>query len=61
VAGQLVKVWAVSYQSGKLHKVVLEYLSGEKQLVDAGKWDKLRLDVYFYHTVNRGNSKDLHH
>ena len=61
VAGQLVKVWAAAYQSGKLHKVVLEYLSGEKQLVDAGKWHELDLEVYFYNAVNRGKSKDLFH
>ena len=61
VAGQLVKVWAAAYHAGNLHKVMLEYLSGEKQLVDAGTWDKLELDVYFYHAVNRRSSKDLHH
>jgi hypothetical protein len=44
-----------------MHKVVLKYAGGDKEFVDDGHWDQRDLDVYFYHPLNRGCSKDLQH
>lgn len=61
VIGQLVKVLVVTYQSGELQSVIIEYQGGENQCVDAGRWDELELNAYFYHAVYRGRGKNLYH
>ena len=47
LTGQLLKVWAVSYSDSTLSKVVIEYLSGSRVVIDIDQWDLLDLEINF--------------
>lgn len=47
LTGQLLKVWAVSYSDSALSKVVVEYLSGSRVVIDINQWDLLDLEINF--------------
>ena len=47
LTGQLLKVWAVSYSDAALSKVVVEYLSGSRVVIDIDQWNLLDLEINF--------------
>jgi len=47
LTGQLLKVWAVSYSDSTLSKVVVEYLSGSRVVIDIDQWNLLDLEINF--------------
>ncbi|VAW87915.1 hypothetical protein MNBD_GAMMA17-1742 [hydrothermal vent metagenome] len=53
LTGQLLKVWAVSYSGSTLSKVVIEYLSGSRVVIDIDQWDLLDLEVNFEKIARR--------
>jgi hypothetical protein len=48
LTGQLLKICAVSYDAGNISKVVIEFLSGKKLILDLDKWNLLDLETYIY-------------
>ncbi len=53
LTGQLLKVWAVSYSGSTLSKVVVEYLSGSRVVIDIDQWDLLDLEINFEKNARR--------
>ncbi|MCF6324042.1 MAG: hypothetical protein L3J89_06955 [Gammaproteobacteria bacterium] len=53
LTGQLLKVWAVSYSDSALSKVVVEYLSGSRVIIDIDQWNLLDLDINFEKIAGR--------
>ncbi len=53
LTGQLLKVWAVSYSGATLSKVVIEYLSGSRVVIDIDQWDLLDLEINFEKIARR--------
>lgn len=53
LTGQLLKVSAVGYDMGKLTKVVVEFLSGKRLILDLDKWYLLDLETYIYKARNQ--------
>ena len=53
LTGQLLKVWAVSYSDSALSKVVVEYLSGSRVVIDIDQWDLLDLEINFERIARR--------
>lgn len=61
VAGQLVKVWALGYSSGRLAQVVIEYLNGKRKIIGLADWYSLDLEVHRYRAARRKrDSEELH-
>lgn len=61
VAGQLIKVWALGYSSGRLTQVVIEYLNGKRKIIALQDWWALDLEVHLYRaTRRRRNGEELH-
>lgn len=57
LTGQLLKICAVCYETGTLSKVVIEFLSGKKLILDLEKWYLLDLKNYIYKTSSLINQK----
>ena len=53
LTGQLLKVWAVSYSDAALSKVVVEYLSGSRVVIDVNQWNLLDLEINFEKIARR--------
>jgi len=53
LTGQLLKVWAVSYSDSALSKVVVEYLSGSRVVIDVNQWNLLDLEINFEKIARR--------
>ncbi len=53
LTGQLLKVWAVSYSGSRLSKVVIEYLSGSRVVIDIDQWNLLDLEINFEKIARR--------
>ncbi|MBL1261956.1 MAG: hypothetical protein COB33_015715 [Thiotrichaceae bacterium] len=53
LTGQLLKVWAVSYSDAALSKVVVEYLSGSRVVIDIDQWNLLDLEINFEKIARR--------
>lgn len=47
LTGQLMKVWAVSFSAGQVDKIIVEYLSGHKTVMDIHDWNMLDLEFDF--------------
>ena len=58
LTGQLLKICAVSYDSGKISKVVIEFLSGKKLILELEKWHLLDLETYIYKSSTLANHKN---
>lgn len=58
LTGQLLKICAVSYDTGTLSKVVIEFLSGKKLILDLERWYMLDLDTYIYKASSLTNQKN---
>ncbi|MFQ5468917.1 MAG: hypothetical protein ACE5EH_01290 [Gammaproteobacteria bacterium] len=41
------KVWAVSFSAGQVDKIIVEYLSGHKTVMDIHDWNMLDLEFDF--------------
>jgi len=61
LTGQLLKVWAVSYAGIALSKVVVEYLSGSRVVVDITQWDLLDLEINFEKIARRKKIEESQH
>jgi len=55
LTGQLLKICAVSYDAGEISKVVIEFLSGKKLILDLEKWYLLDLETYIYKSSSLAN------
>ncbi len=53
LTGQLLKVWAISYSGSTLSKVVIEYLSGSRVVIDIDQWNLLDLEINFEKIARR--------
>lgn len=61
MAGQLIKVWALGYSSGRLTQVVIEYLNGKRRIIGITDWWSLDLEVHLYRATRRKrDSEELH-
>jgi len=58
LTGQLLKVWAVSYAGSALSKVVIEYLSGSRVVIDIDQWGLLDLEINFEKIARRRKVED---
>ena len=58
LTGQLLKICAVCYDCGKISKVVIEFLSGKKLVLDLDKWHLLDLETYIYKSSSLANRKN---
>jgi hypothetical protein len=58
LTGQLLKICAVAYDTGDLSKVVIEFLSGKKLILDLDKWHLLDLETYIYKSSNLINQNN---
>lgn len=58
LTGQLLKVSAVSYELGKVSKVVIEHLSGARTIIDVATWRLLDLETYIYKSSERANQQN---
>jgi hypothetical protein len=61
LTGQLLKVWAVSYAGSALSKVVVEYLSGSRVLIDIAQWNLLDLEINFEKIARRKKIEESQH
>jgi len=61
LTGQLLKVWAVSYSDTALSKVVVEYLSGSRIVIDIDQWDLLDLEINFEKIARRKKIEESQH
>ena len=61
LTGQLLKVWAVSYADSALSKVVVEYLSGSRVVIDIDQWDLLDLEINFEKIARRKKIEESQH
>ncbi|MDR2878150.1 MAG: hypothetical protein LBV36_08975 [Chromatiales bacterium] len=62
MAGQLIKVWALGYTSGRLSRVVIEHLNGKRKILSLSDWWSLELEIHLYRTTRRkhNSSEELH-
>lgn len=61
MSGQLIKVWALGYSSGRLGKVVIEYLNGKRKILTIGDWWSMDLEVHLYRATRRQrDNEELH-
>lgn len=61
MAGQLIKVWALGYASGRPAQVVVEYLNGKRKIISISDWWSLDLEVHLYRaTRRRRDNEELH-
>jgi hypothetical protein len=58
LTGQLLKICAVSYEAGAISKVVIEFLSGKKLILDLDKWNLLDLETYIYKSSSLINQQN---
>ena len=59
LTGQLLKVWAVSYTDSSISKVVIEYLSGSRVVVDIEQWNLLDLEINFQKIARGRKAEEL--
>lgn len=62
MTGQLIKVWAVGYSTGRASRVVIEYLNGKKKVIGIDDWYSLDLEVHLYRATrrHRGSTEEFH-
>lgn len=61
MTGQLIKVWAVGYSSGRPARVVIEYLNGKRKIIGFSDWCSLDLEIHLYRAARRqGSNEELH-
>jgi len=61
LTGQIMKVWAVSYDGDQMDKVVIEYLNGSRIVVDIDSWSRLDLERDFKKVFRHGDGEILQH
>ena len=59
LTGQLIKVWAISLDGGRISKVVIEYLSGSRRVIDIDKWNLLDLGIHYYNGDKQNKAEEI--
>ncbi len=57
--GQLIKVWATAYFSGRRERIAIEYLNGRKRLLSREDWSRLQVELHLYSETPRNGGTAL--
>lgn len=53
LSGQLIKVWALGYATGRINNVVIEFLNGKRRIIGVDEWWSMDLEIHLYRATRR--------